>query len=82
MLFIGHRGNTLANQLLQGFYVERCWNELLLTAHFQKGTNLHLSVLLFDIALAQHNSITVHVLVNVHLEKLFELRHVSEVDLD
>ena len=41
-----------------------------------------MGVLLLDVALAQDDSVTVHVLVDVHLEKLFELRHVRQVDLD
>ena len=82
MFFISHWGNALADQLLQRFNVERGRDELFLAAHLQEGAHFHLSVLLFNVALAQHDPVTVHVLVDVHLEKLFELRHVCQVDLD
>jgi len=82
VLFVRHRRDTLLDQLLQRLDVQRVRDQLLQTAHLQKGAHLHLSVLLLDVTLAKNDTLRVHILVDVHLEQLFQRLHIGEVDLD
>ena len=57
--------------IIESFNILRGRDQFLPSAHLKEGTDLHLSVLLFDVALAEHNPFTVHVLMDVILEELF-----------
>ena len=82
VLFICHWCDALPDKLLKRLNIQRSRNQFLLPAHLQEGTDLHLSILVFDVFLAEHNPVTVHVLVDVRLEKVFERLQVSEVDFN
>ena len=51
---ISHWSDALLDILVEGLNVKRMRDDLHHTAHLKKGANLHLSVLVFDVSLAEN----------------------------
>lgn len=82
VLVVGHRRDALLDQLVQGLDIETQGDDLLLLEHLEESAHLHLSVLVFDVSLSQHDTLRIGVLMDKSLEKVLKWLHISQVHFD